>query len=121
MTVNPLFGAGYESFWFGDRLEKIWSTYWEHLNQAHNGYLEVYLDLGWTGVVLIGLVMAWGYRNVVRTLRWDPNVGRLKLAFFVIAAVYNLTEHAFRYLHPVWILFLLAVILVPEPSGVETA
>ena len=112
MTVNPLFGAGYESFWLGERLEKIWQTNPEHPNQAHNGYLEVFLDLGLLGVTLLGVVMAWGYRSVVRALRWDPEAAGLKLAFFVVAAIYNLTEHAFRELHPVWIAFLLAVTVV---------
>ncbi len=119
IPVNRWLGAGYESFWLGGRLEQMWQINWEHPNQAHNGYLEVYLDLGWIGLALIGLVMAWGYRSVVRTLRWNPDLGRLKLAFFVIAAVYNLTEHGFRELHPVWIAFLLSVTVVPDAFAVE--
>jgi exopolysaccharide production protein ExoQ len=114
VNVNPVFGAGYESFWLGDRLKEIWRTIWWHPNQAHNGYLEIFLDLGWIGVVLLGLVFLVGYRNVIRVLRRDPNVGRLRLAFLVAAAVYNLTEHAFRDLHPVWIIFLLAVTVIPD-------
>jgi O-antigen ligase len=115
MTVNPWLGAGYESFWLGPRLDKIWRNNWgERPNQAHNGYLEVYLDLGWVGLALVGLVMTWGYRGIVRTLRSSSTIGRLKLAFFVVAAIYNLTEHAFRELHPVWIIFLLAVTVIPD-------
>jgi O-antigen ligase len=115
LTVDPLFGAGYESFWLGDRLEYMWRINWEHPNQAHNGYLEVFLDLGWAGVALLGFLMVWGYRNVARALRWDMESAKLRLAFFVVAASYNMTEHAFRELHPVWIVFLLAIIAVPEP------
>jgi O-antigen ligase len=114
LTVDPLFGAGYESFWLGDRLEHMWSINWEHPNQAHNGYLEIFLDLGWTGVVLMGFLMIWGYRNVARALRWGLESAKLRVAFFVVAASYNLTEHAFRELHPVWIAFLFAIIAVPE-------
>jgi exopolysaccharide production protein ExoQ len=115
LTVNPLVGAGYESFWLGPRLDKIWSNSWgERPNQAHNGYLELYLDLGWVGLVLLGLVMIWGYWGILRTLRSYPTIGRVKLAFFAVAATYNLTEHAFRELHPVWILFLLAVTVIPD-------
>jgi exopolysaccharide production protein ExoQ len=122
LTVSPLFGAGYESFWLGPRLEKIWSKSWgERPNQAHNGYLEVYLDLGWVGLALLGLVMIWGFWGTVRTLRSSSTMGRLKLAFFVVAAVYNLTEHGFRELHPVWIIFLFAVTVIPEPVLQEVA
>lgn len=119
MTVDPLFGAGFESFWLGKRLAKFWRIYWWRPNQAHNGYLEVFLNLGWTGVALLSLVMAWGYRNVGSALRRDPEAGRLRLAYFVVAAVYNLTEAAFKATHLVWIAFLLAVTIVPEPSRQE--
>jgi len=119
IPVDPLFGSGYESFWLGDRVEKFWKIFWWHPNQSHNGYLEVYLNLGLTGLALLGLVMAWGYRNIVRAFRRDPEAARLRLAYFVVAAVYNLTEAAFRELHPVWIVFLLAVIVVPEALSRE--
>ena len=119
MTVDPLFGAGFESFWLGERLEEFWRIYIWHPNQAHNGYLEVFLNLGWTGVALFGLVMIWGYRNVVDALRSDPEAGRIRLAYFVVAAVYNLTEAAVKAAHPVWIAFLLAVTVSSEPSRRE--
>ena len=113
LTVNPVIGAGYESFWMGNRLEAMWLANGEHLNQAHNGYLEVYLDLGWVGLTLVAAVMLWGYGNAVRILRSAPLLGSLKIAFFVVAAIYNCTEHAFRELHPVWLMFLLAVVAIP--------
>jgi exopolysaccharide production protein ExoQ len=115
LQVNPWFGAGYESFWFQPAVKEIWKT-WERANQAHNGYLEVYLDLGWVGVALLGLLIAWGHRNVVRELPRNPETSSLKLAFFVVALLYNLTENAFRAVHPVWIMFLLAITVVPEPG-----
>jgi O-antigen ligase len=113
LTVNPVFGAGYESFWLGPRLDKIWLENGQHINQAHNGYLEVYLDLGLVGLVLVLIVLIVGYRNAMQTIRRTPNLGSLQLAFVVVALIYNLTEHAFRDLHPVWIMFLLAVVSIP--------
>jgi O-antigen ligase len=119
MTVDPWFGTGFESFWLGERAKWFWRKYWWHPNQAHNGYLEVFMNLGWTGVALLGLVMAWGYRNVVGAFNRDPEAGRLRLAYFAAAAVYNLTEAAFKGTHLVWIAFLLAVTIVPEPPHRE--
>ena len=52
MHTNPLVGAGYESFWLGPRLQKIWQVFGP-LNESHNGYLEVYLNLGLIGVTLL--------------------------------------------------------------------
>lgn len=60
------------------------------------------------------LVMAWGYRNVAGSLRQDPELGRLKLVYFVVGVVYNLTEAALRAMHPMWIAFLLAVSLASD-------
>jgi exopolysaccharide production protein ExoQ len=115
MTVNPIFGAGYESFWSPERArEMIRRANFIVINQAHNGYLQVYLDLGWVGVGFVSLVMLSGFRNVVGSLRRDPEAGKFKLALLVIAAIYNLTEHAFRELHPMWIMFLLAVTVGPK-------
>src|SRR2546425_3035623 len=119
MAADSWFGTGFESFWLGDRVKSLWSQYLWHPNQAHNGYLEVFLNLGWVGVALLGFVIAWGYRNAVGALHRDPELGGLRLAFFVVAVLYNVTEAAFRMMHPVWIAFLLAVMVIPDPEHRE--
>ena len=119
MTGDPWFGTGFESFWLGERVTSLWSKYLWHPNQAHNGYLEIFLNLGCVGVALLGFVLLWGYRNVVGALHRDPELGGLRLAFFVAAVLYNVTEAAFKMMHPVWIAFLLAVMVVPEPEQRE--
>ena len=62
---NPILGTGFDSFWMGERLEKLQGILiW--VNEAHNGYLETYLDLGLIGVfLLIGLFVAtfWKIRH----------------------------------------------------------
>jgi exopolysaccharide production protein ExoQ len=124
IPVNPLLGSGFESFWLGERAQWLWEKHPWHPNQAHNGYLEVYLNSGWLGVALLGFVMAWGYRNVVGGLHRDTEFGRLRLAFFMAAVLQNLTEATFKVMHPVWIAFLLAVTVVPplaSPSGRRAA
>jgi exopolysaccharide production protein ExoQ len=115
MVVNPVLGAGFESFWLGERIEKLWRMYWWHPRQAHNGYLEIFLNLGWIGVALIGVMITWGYRNISATFRSDPGAGRLKLAFFVVALIYNVTEAAFKTMNPVGIVFLLAIAVPAFP------
>lgn len=118
LQPNSLVGAGFESFWLpGPRLDKIWHAYWWHPNEAHNGYIEVYLNLGWIGVFLLAVLIVTGYRNVALALRCDPDAGRLRLAYFVVGLVYNFTEAGFRMLDPVWITFLLAIIAVPGGWG----
>lgn len=114
LTGNPLLGTGFESFWMGERLQKMWSLHWWHPNEAHNGYLEIFLNLGWMGVILLLLLMITGYRNAINVLRWDVDGGKLRLAYILVAAVYSFTEAGFRMMNPVWIFFLLVTTKVPE-------
>ena len=123
MTVSPWFGAGFASFWLGDRLEKLWAQFFFQPNQAHNGYLDTYLNLGWFGLVFFTGVIVSGYRTVRR--RWTHFIGptdrdaverdfaRFRMAFLVGFLVYNVTEGAIQSLN---FLFVLLLIVVIEPS-----
>lgn len=114
-NTNPWFGTGFASFFLGNRLGQLWGMFggWQP-NEAHNGYLGVYLNLGWVGLMLLGLLLLTGYRNVVAAYRRDQEVGSLKLGFFVVALVYNFSEEAFRLMIPIWIFLLWAILRTPE-------
>ena len=114
MTTNPLLGTGFESFWLGPRLQKIWSIYWWRPNEAHNAYIEVFLNLGWIGIALLAVLVTTGYQKVFNALRRDPDEGGLRLAYFVTALAYNCTESSIRIMHPVWIFFLFATVKLLE-------
>jgi O-antigen ligase len=109
---NPLLGTGFESFWLGPRLNVVWSHLSEymHVNEAHNGYLEVYLNLGIIGVGLIALIFVKAYRDAVAVFRQDPPAGSLWLAYIFAAVFYSITEAGFRSLAPMWIFLLLAAV-----------
>jgi len=111
---NPALGVGYESFWLGARLQKIWAAIpGLRLNESHNGYIEVLITLGWIGLALLGCVIATGYRNVIAAYRRDPDAGILRMAFFLAPVINAMTEAAFRMMGPPWIVFLLAVAAAP--------
>src|ERR1700687_3308340 len=89
------------------------------LNQAHNGYIEVFLNLGWIGIVLLALVLISAYRRIVTALRCMTPAASLRLVYFIIAITQNFTEASFKMLHPIWIVFLLAaraILEVPLPE-----
>jgi exopolysaccharide production protein ExoQ len=110
VPVNRLVGAGYESFWLGDRLERIFARFPDMLiSEAHNGYLEIFLSLGGIGVLLLAGIMISGYRAASAAFREDPDVAGLFLAWWMAAAIKGETEAAFRMLSNSWIFFLLAV------------
>jgi len=125
LVQNPLLGTGFESFWLGPRLAKLWSIYWWHPNEAHNGYIEIYLNLGWLGIALLAVVIATGYRAISASYRRNMPLANLGLPLFLVGMTYNFTEAAFfKMLHPVWIFFLLAIVSASpvlyrktQPSG----
>ncbi len=111
---NPFVGTGFESFWLGSRLETIWKDYGLHIQEAHNGYLEVYLNLGWIGVILLVGMILTGYQRVIRALRGSEELSYINLAFIVSSVLYNFTEAGFRAMSPTWTAFLLAMCAVPR-------
>lgn len=118
---NSIIGAGFESFWIGPDVQKVWhslSNWWDPkgLNEAHNGYIEVYANLGWIGVSLITFVLISGYRHVSKAFRIYPELGSLLLAYVATAAIYNITEAGFRIMTLSWIFLLLAIV---SASGIE--
>jgi O-antigen ligase len=121
IDTNPILGAGFESFWLGAPLDRPGSRWSFHVNEAHNGYLEVYLNLGWVGIVLLAAVIVTSYRNVIGLLCRDSEAGTLLLAYFVVELMYSFTEAGFRMMNTVWIFFLLAAIAVPKRSVPQTS
>jgi exopolysaccharide production protein ExoQ len=120
---NPLMGSGFDSFWNSPNVLIFYRTltlwhWWfpERLNEAHNGYLEVYVNLGAIGVSLIVLILATGISRGGKAYRVNREIGTLMLAYLVAGTIYNITECGFRTLNPMWIFILFAVVSV---SGVK--
>jgi exopolysaccharide production protein ExoQ len=109
---NPLIGAGFESFWngYGKYVTEGLSMYERGLNSAHDGYIEVYLNLGWIGVGLIAVLLMSGYRRSCAAFRRNPEIGSLMLAYVATATIYSITEAGFRILTPTWLFLLLAIV-----------
>ena len=108
--INPVVGAGYESFWLGRRLQRMWTRFRNlHLNEAHNGYIEMYLTLGWIGISLLSVIIVFGYRAASAESRSGSDMGGLCLAWLLAAVIRGLAEAAFRFLSSSWIFFVLAV------------
>jgi exopolysaccharide production protein ExoQ len=113
---NPIIGSGFESFWNANAskvaliLKDDGFLDMTNLVSAHNGYIEVYLDLGWVGVCLIALIIISGYRNAIKTFRRNPELGSLTVAYVTTGTFYSLTEAGFRMLTGSWFFLLLAVV-----------
>jgi exopolysaccharide production protein ExoQ len=114
MGPNILLGAGFETFWIGPRVIEL-DHLFPGINEAHNGYIELYLNLGFVGIVLMLLLVAQGYFRAIAIFRRDPTFGCLLAAAVLTALTYNVTEAGFRMLGPAWFFLLLCVILANTP------
>lgn len=111
---NPMVGTGFMSFWTGSRMDAIWAIIGVPINQAHNGYLEQYLNLGYIGVAFIGAIALATLSKVWRHLRLDYPGGVLRFCLLIIALIYNYTEASFYGISNMWVLFLAASIDPPQ-------
>jgi len=116
VKINPLFGTGFESFWLGERFQKLAESRWWQPNEAHNGYLETYLNLGLVGLILlIGLFTATFWKGR-RELFTNFQFGRFRLGFLTAVIVYNWTEASFKALHPIWFVFYIIALDYRQPE-----
>jgi O-antigen ligase len=113
MVEDPLFGTGFESFWLGARIEQLWAKHWWRPTQAHNGYIETYLNLGIVGVLILLGVLWSAYSSAYNTLKENMNYATFRLGLVVIVLIYNVTEAAFKGQHFILFFFLLVAVHVP--------
>lgn len=116
MHTNPFFGTGYESFWLGPRLQWFWQmSGLGRINEAHNGYLEVYLNLGIIGLLLVAAFLIASYRTIWNKLSPLASLSSLTLALWIIFLFYNVTEAGFRS-GLMWLTFLLSSIAFQQKA-----
>lgn len=112
---SPLVGVGYGAFWIGRLANIPWTEQmtWT-LGQAHSGYVDTYLQLGWVGVCLLFAVILSAIPQIIRSFYVDFEYGRFRMTFFLVILFVNITESTFlRGEHFLWFLFLLTAISVP--------
>jgi O-antigen ligase len=115
MHTNPIFGVGFESFWLGDRLKQLWAEHWWHPTEAHNGYLETYLNLGLVGLFMLTALIIATARKACRELLSDFEWARFRLGFLASVVAFNWTEASFKGLCPVWFAFYIIAMDYPRP------
>jgi O-antigen ligase len=121
LAPNPLIGAGFESFWLGPRLDQLHAKWWWKPTQAHNGYIETYLNLGWIGIALFAGMFLWTLWKAGRQLVERFEIGQFQLVLLVILAIYNITEATFKGIHPLWTLFTIAALSAIASKKPEAA
>jgi O-antigen ligase len=114
VPINPVLGTGYQSFWLGSRVQWIWARLTgDNVLEAHNGYLQTYLDLGLIGLFLVCAFLVATYRKVCMRLNPLTPLGSLSLGLWTLLLFYNVTEAAFGG-GVLWITLLMGSLTVPR-------
>ena len=119
--VNPLLGTGYQSFWLlGPRVQWIWQRLTgDNVLEAHNGYLEMYLDLGLSGLFLLCTFLIATYRKICNRINRAAPLGSLSLGLWTLLLFYNVTEAAFGG-GLLWITLLMGSLTIPQRVNHQT-
>lgn len=102
---NPILGSGMGSFWTS------MTRNLHDIGEAHNGYLDVLLDFGVVGLLLIGIFIISSCRKAQRELRCNFDWACLWICFLIMALIHNMSESSINSLttHLTSVLLFLAV------------
>lgn len=124
IAERPWLGHGYSGFWLGENGPggKVWAAVRWTPPHAHNGFLDLWLDLGVVGVVCFGAGFAvaavWALRRVRATRTAD---GLWPMVFLTFTLLYNLTESTLLQQNNIfWVLYVAAAVAAvrwPAPAA----
>ena len=108
LLVHPIVGYGYAAFWSSEADSSQLSLGWNP-NEAHNGYIDLGLNLGVVGVALVLLILVAGIRRA-RRVRHSPVTGAGTWLLLVTVGIilHNVTEADFVSPSLMWLVFLAA-------------
>jgi len=113
------FGSGYDSFWLGDTMKYLWEIFIWKPTQPHNGYIDIFLNLGIVGLIIFIILLFGTYRKIENIFINDFFYGRLLITFFVVILIYNITEALFMPAGIISFLFLSIIMVIPRNEQVK--
>jgi exopolysaccharide production protein ExoQ len=87
---KPILGSGFGSFWTSKSREFF------DIPDAHSGYLDVLLELGLTGIVLLTIFLVAYSRKYQRRLSHDFYWASLCICYLIMALAHNISESSFN-------------------------
>ena len=115
---HPFWGAGFGGFWTPETIEI------HRVNEAHSGYLGVFLETGVVGLVLQSVFLLSCCRKAHAALPLDFDSASLCLCFLFMAVLHNISEASMNVFAThltatvVFLTLSLSAAAVPEPGYV---
>jgi exopolysaccharide production protein ExoQ len=86
LIQNPILGGGFGGFWIPTIQQEV------RIGEAHNGYLDVLLELGFFGLLLVSMFLLSSCRMAHRELKRDFDWASFYICFLLMALVHNISE-----------------------------
>ena len=116
--INPIIGTGFQSFWQTPEAAKLGAKFYFIPNQAHNGYLEVYLQTGLVGLLLLIAAIVAAGGKFKKTILESRSHAVLLFSLFIVALVNNWTEASTNKQALIWFILILGLLNYPITSGI---
>ena len=122
VALHPWTGFGYSAFWVRGsdpadfiRLETQWPV-----PSAHNGWIDLLVQLGWPGAILVGIVMAVAILGTAFRLNGSgPREGWFGMAYLAVFTLLSLSESVLlSHANLPWVLCLAILARAVSPGAV---
>ncbi len=111
---RPWLGYGYSAFWLGwdSQAAGVWNMLHWTPPHAHNGYLDLWLELGLVGISFFVLSLLANFRKAfVLALKGRDMVDIFPVLFFAFTALYNITESTIMARNSIfWVLYVVLTV-----------
>jgi exopolysaccharide production protein ExoQ len=84
---KPILGHGYGGFWT-TQMRDLTSSH------AHNGYLDVILNIGFLGLILVSILLLSWCQRAQCVIAYDFEWGVLFVCYLIMLAIFNIPESA---------------------------
>jgi exopolysaccharide production protein ExoQ len=110
---KPILGYGYSGFWHAGNgpSGQVWLAFEWLPTHAHNGLLDLWLELGIVGVIVLGTVLAIAFRDAVIVARTEHLwIGLWPLLFYSFVLMLNVPQSMLLERNSIFWLLLVATV-----------
>lgn len=110
---KPVLGVGFGGYWVD-----VAASFDKHhgVLQSHNGYLEVLLQVGGVGLIMLIIFLFSFCRKISNMFNYNKNWGIFGLSFLLMLLFYNYTEACFLQSNLFWTVMILLTVVFSVSS-----
>jgi exopolysaccharide production protein ExoQ len=121
---TPFFyGTGFYSFWLDPaRVARVSHGLYFNLNESHDGYIEMYVNEGVIGLLLLFVLLITACARSKRLALAKPGfMTAFGLAILIAGIIYNITEAAYNRMNILWFCMIMFMLEIPRVKDAEVS